>query len=340
LNNSSTQLSQLSASLQGSVGSGAGDGGTLAQVNSLLQQVANLNAQIVAGAVSGQNANALTDQRTAAVNTLAGLIGLTSTNGPHGTLAIYANGVQLVSGNVAQTLSTTGSGAGANLTITTANGVDVSVGGSVGATLTAVNTTIPDYQSKLNAVADALSTHLNALQASGMSASGVPGATIAGGATALPNIFVNSGSPNTYTTSPPALNSAATIEVAPALMADTSLIATAAAPSAGNANVIGTPTLDGSNAQAMAALATSSTGPDAAYQSMIGALGTQAANALTTSNTAQGLFTTASNNLSTITGVDQNTQEVDIMAAQNAFQANSKVISAINSCFQSLIASV
>jgi len=340
LNNSSTQLSQLSTSLQGTVGSGAGDGGTLAQVNSLLQQVAHLNAQIVAGAVSGQNANALTDQRTAAVNTLAGLIGLTSTAGPHGALAIYANGVQLVSGNVAQTLSTTGSAATANLAITTANGVEVNVGGSIGATLTAVNTTIPDYQSKLNAVADALATSLNTLQAKGMSASGVPGSAIAGGATALPNIFVNNGSSNTYTTGSSTLNSAATIEVAPALMADTSLIATASAPGAGNANVIGTPSLDGSNGQAMAALATSTTGPDAAYQTMIGALGTQAANALTTSNTAQSLFTTASNNLSTITGVDQNTQEVNIMAAQNAFQANSKVIGAINSCFQSLIASV
>ena len=88
LNNSSTQLSQIASSLQTSIGSGSGDGGTLAQVNSLLKQVAQLNAQIVAGAVSGQNANSLVDQSTAAVNTLAGLMGLTSTTGPHGTVAL------------------------------------------------------------------------------------------------------------------------------------------------------------------------------------------------------------------------------------------------------------
>ncbi|MHB1210322.1 MAG: flagellar hook-associated protein FlgK [Acidimicrobiales bacterium] len=340
LNNSSAQLNQLSNSLQGSVGSGAGDGGTLARVNSLLQQVAQLNAQIVAGAVSGQNANALVDQSTAAVNKLAGLIGLTSTNGPHGTVALYSNGVQLVGGNIAQTLSTTGSAATANLSITTANGVTVNAGGSIGATLTAVNTTIPGYQSQLNAVADALATSVNTVQANGMSASGVPGSAIAGGATALPNIFVNNGSSSTYTTSPPAVNSAATIEVAPALVANPALVATAAAPGPGNANVIGTATMDGSNAQVMAALASSATGPDVTYQTMIGALGTQAANALTTSNSAQGLLTTASNNLSTITGVDPNTQEVNILTAQNAFQANSKVINAINACFQSLIAAV
>jgi flagellar hook-associated protein 1 FlgK len=250
------------------------------------------------------------------------------------------NGVQLVGGNVAQTLSTTGSAATANLAITTANGVTVNAGGSIGATLTAVNTTIPDYQSKLNAVADALATGVNAAQANGLSASGIAGSAIAGASTALPNIFVNNGSSSTYTTSPPAVNSASTIEVAPALVADPSLVATAAAPGPGNSNVIGTATLDGSNAQAMAALASSTTGPDTTYQSMIGALGTQAASALTTSNSAQGLLTTASNNLSTITGVDQNTQEVNILAAQNAFEANSKVMNAINSCFQALIAAV
>lgn len=340
LNNSSIQLSQLSSSLQATVGSGVGDGGTLAQVNSLLQQVAQLNAQIVAGAVSGQNANALVDQSTAAVNKLAGLIGLTSTNGPHGTVALYSNGVQLVGGNIAQTLSATGSAATANLSIVTANGVTVNAGGSIGATLTAVNTTIPNYQSKLNAVVDALATSVNAVQANGMSASGVPGSAIAGGGTALPNIFVNNGSSSTYTTSPPAVNSAATIEVAPALVANPALVATAAAPGVGNSNVIGTATLDGSNAQVMAALASSTTGADATYQTMIGALGTQAANALTTANSAKTLLTNASNNLSTISGVDQNAQEVNILAAQNSFQANSKVINAINTCFQSLMAAV
>lgn len=340
LNSSSNQLSQLSTSLESAVGSGANDGGTLSQVNSLLQQVAQLNAQIVAGAVGGQNANELLDKSNAAVTTLAGLVGLTSTSGPHGTVALYSNGVQLVSGNVAQTLSTTGSSATGNLAITTANGVNVNVGGTIGATLTALNTTIPNYQSKLNSVADALATNVNAVQANGMSASGAPGSAIAAGGAALPNIFVDNGSSNAYTTSPPAVNSAATIEVAPALVADPSLVATAAAPGAGNSNVIGTATLDGSNAQVMAALASSPTGPDVSYQSLIGALGDQAASAITTSNSASALFTTASNNLSGMVGVDQNTQEVDILNAQNSFQANSKVISAINSCFQSLMSAV
>lgn len=340
LNGGFSQLSQLASSLQTSVGSGGADGGSLSQVNSLLQQVAQLNATIVAGAVSGQNANALIDQSSAAVAKLAGYLGVSTSTNANGSTNVYMNGVQLVGGNVAQTLSTTGSSSTGNLAITTSNGVNVLVGGSIGADLTAVNSTIPNFQNELNGVADSLATTLNSLQAGGMSASGVPGAAIAGGATALPNIFVDNGSATTYTSSGSGVNSAATITVSPALLADPSLIATAAAPAPGNSNVVGTATLDGTNAQVMAAVASQAGGPDTLFQSMIGSLGTQASNASTTSNAAQALATTASANLSAISGVNQNTQEINIVAAQNAFQANSSVVSSIKACLQSLLAAV
>ena len=107
-----------------------------------------------------------------------------------------------------------GSGATTNLAVTTSDGVVVSAGGSIGANLTAVNTTIPDYMQQLDSVADSLATNLNALQGSGMDAAGDPGSTIAGGypGTVLPPIFVNNGSTNTYTTASGTFNSAATIK--------------------------------------------------------------------------------------------------------------------------------
>ena len=340
INSSFTQLSQLSSSLQSQVGTGVNDGGTLAQANSLLQQVAQLNVGIVAGTTGGQNVNALSDKSSAAVNQLAKLLGVSATTGANGTVSVYLRGVQLVGGDVAQTLSATGSAATSNLNIVTAYGVNVNPQGSIGASLAAVNSTIPTYEQYLNSVADSLATSLNTLQANGMSANGTPGMAIAGGGTALPNIFVDGGSSTTYTTSSPGFNSAATIAVSPALLASPSLIATASAPGPGNTNVIGTPTLDGSNAQAMAALATSTTGPDAQYRMMIGALGTEAANVSSASTLASNLATTAANNVSSISGVNQNTQEMNILAAQNAFQANSKVVAAINVSLQALLGAV
>jgi flagellar hook-associated protein 1 len=339
LNNSTTQLSQLSSTLQSGIGTGASDGGTLAQANGLLQQIAQLNKGIVAGDAGGQNVNSLTDERRAAVNQLAGLLGVTTSTQANGALTVLSGGVQLVSGTVALDLGTSGSASTGNLEVTTASGIALAPGGSIGASLAAVNTTIPGYQSQLSDVANALAQGTNALQAGGMDAAGDPGSAIAGGytGTILPNIFVDGGSSTTYTASGTV---AASIAVSAAYAADPSLIATASAPGPGNSNVIGTPTNDTTNAQAMAALAGSPTGPDAAYRAFIGALGTDAANASATSTSATNLATTASNNLATISGVNQNEEEVDILSAQNAFEAASQAINAINQSFQSLLQAV
>ena len=343
ISSSFSRLSQLSSSLQSQLGSGVNDGGVLAQGNNLLGQVAQLNVGIVAGTTGGQNVNALIDKRTAAVNQLASMLGITTSPGAYGALSVHLNGVELVGGDIAQTLTTTGSATTANLGIVTGNGVTVNARGLIGANVAAVNVTISSYEKQLNSVADSLATSMNALQANGMNATGDPGSAIAGtwAGTILPNIFVDGGSASsTYTTSSGSYNSAATISVSSSLLGNPSLIATASAPGAGNSNVIGTPTFDGTNAQAMAALASSATGPDANYRLMIGSLGTEAANASATSSAASHMATTAANNLSSISGVDQNTQEVHILAAQNAFQAMSKVVSAITVSFQSLLAAV
>jgi len=339
LNSSMAQLSQLSATLQSGVGTGAADGGTLAQANELLRQIAGLNQGIVAGDAGGQNVNSLTDERRADVDQLAGLLGITTSTAADGALSVLSGGVQLVSGDVAQTLSTTGSAATGNLAVTTSTGITLQPGGAIGASLTAINTAIPAYQTQLSDVANALAESVNTLQAGGMDANGDPGSAVAGGwtGTVLPNIFVDDGSSSTYTASG---TSAASIAVSPAYAQDPSLIATAAAPGPGNSNVIGTATNDGTNAQLMAALAGSITGPDATYQALIGTLGTEASSASSTATSASNLATTASNNLASVSGVNENEEEVDILTAQNAFQAASQAINAMNQSFQSLLQAV
>lgn len=342
LNQSYSQLMTLQSSLQSQIGSGSNDGGELAQVNSLLSQVAKLNKGIVVGASGGNNVNALLDQSNADVNQLASLMGIRTINEPNGTVSVYMNSIQLVFGDTAQRLVTTGSANTGDLGITTNNGVTVTPSGQIGSQIAAINNTIPEYQQQLNSVADALATQLNSLQASGMAANGDPGSGIAGGysGTILPNIFVDNGSSTTYTASSSAVASASTIAVSPTLLANNSLLATAAAPSVTNSNVIGTPTLDGTNAQAMAALQVASGGPNELYQTMIGQLGTQASSAKMASATADSLATAAANNISQTSSVNMNTEELQVLAAQNAFSALGHVIDAINTSFQSLIQAV
>jgi flagellar hook-associated protein 1 FlgK len=339
LSGSYSQLSQLSSSLQSQIGTGSGDGGLLNQVNRLLSQVASLNAGIEAGPAGGQNANALSDQSTADVNQLASLIGVNAITATNGTTSLSIYGVQLVSGTVAQQLSVSGSAATTNLSITTASGVVVKAGGQIGASLSAVNSTVPDYLAQLNSVADSLASSVNARQSSGLDSKGDPGSNVPGPGTGtvLPDLFVNAGSSSSYTASSAGFSGAATIAVSPTLLTSPTMIATASAPSASNSNVVGQPTLDGSNAQAMAALASSTTGADSLYSTLIGGLGTQASGATAGATMASAQATTASNNLSAVSGVNQNTQEMDIMSAQQAFQASAQVINAINQSFQSLL---
>lgn len=342
LNQSYSQLTSLASSVESQIGSGNNDGGELAQVNSLLSQVAKLNQGIVVGASGGNNVNALLDQSNAAVNQLASLMGIRAINEPNGTVSVYMNSIQLVFGDTAQQLVTTGSANTANLGIATSDGVVVSPSGQIGSQIAAINSTIPEYEQQLNSVADSLATQLNSLQANGMAANGDPGSAIAGGyaGTILPNIFVDNGSSTTYTPGSSTVASASTIAVSPALLADNSLLATAAAPSATNSNVIGQPTLDGTNAQAMAALQSATGGPNQLYQAMIGQLGTQASNAKTAGALATSLATATANNISQTSSVNMNTEELQVLAAQNAFSALGHVIDAINTSFQSLIQAV
>ena len=240
LNQSYSQLTSLAASLQSQIGSGGTDGGELAQANSLLSQVAKLNQGIVVGASGGNNVNALLDQSNAAVNQLASLMGIRAINEPNGTVSVYMNSIQVVFGNTAQQLVTTGSANTGNIGVATNGGVAVTPSGQIGSQIAAINNTIPEYQQQLNSVADVLAAGLNSSQSNGMAANGDPGSAIAGGyvGTILPNIFVDNGSSTTYTPSSSTVASASTISISPALLADSSLLATAAAPSAANSNVV------------------------------------------------------------------------------------------------------
>lgn len=343
LNDAYQQLSTTSAQLVNDLqGSGNDGGGLVGQANQLINQIAQLNQGIIAGTNANETPNSLIDERRQAVTQLATLVGVSTTTQTDGSMTVALNGVQLVSGTTATDL-VTASGSGGTVALQTAitagSGapVSVSAGGEIGSLLTGINTTLPSYQSQLSGVADALAGALNPLQAGGVSAAGTPGPSSAAangwaGATLPANFFVNNGSPTTYT---PDASSAATIAVNPALVADPSQLATAA-----GTVTAGQPTIDATTAQAMAAVGSETNGPTAIYQTLVGIVGTQTQQANDNQTSAQSLSDTATANLSSIEGVDSNEQTVDVLAAQNAYQATASVISSINQSLQSLLQAV
>ena len=335
LNNSYSQLSDVAQQLSNDLeGQGTNNGGYLGQANQLINQIASLNGNILAGQNGGSNVNSLVDQRREAVDQLGTLLGVRTTTEPDGTMTVTSGGIQLVSSTHAVDLQATGTPSSGDLSVETTTGDILPAGGQIGAILTGVNTTIPTYQSQLSSVADSLATSLNTLQANGVSASGVPGATSAAGGppysgALLPSMFVNNASTTTYTTG---AGSAQSIAVNPSLLADPSLIATASGLS-----TAGTATNDPTTAQAMAALGHLSGGPDDLYQSLVSLVGAQTSAANNDQSSAQALSDSTTAQLSGVEGVDTNQATVSMLSAQQDYQAVAEVINSAKTALNALL---
>ncbi len=95
--------------------------------------------------------------------------------------------------------------------------------------------------------------------------------------------------------------------------------------------------LDGSNAQSMAALYNSPAGPDSAYRTLVGNIGTlvQAANQQVTNQSALSSASQAA--LQSVSGVSVNQETIDMLKYQEAYQAAAKMLATMSSLMQSLL---
>jgi flagellar hook-associated protein 1 FlgK len=221
----------------------------------------------------------------------------------------------VVSAGAWDSLSATGTSPNMSVTAT-ANGTTVDTplttgtitpGGQSAGLLTAINSYIPSYQAALDTVASNLASTVNTQLESGYTASGTTGTAN--------DLFTGT--------------TAASISVA--ITNPAGIAAATNASAAAN---------DGSNAQAMAELFNSPTGPDQAYRTLIQQIGsdTQTTNNQVTTQTA--VATAAQQNLQAVTGVNTDQQMVSLISFQQAYQASAKVISTVDQAMQSLLAAV
>jgi flagellar hook-associated protein 1 len=305
LNEASTQLSQISTNSEAELTS------QVASVNTLLSQAASLNQSILTTSTGGGDPSQLQDQMNAVVGQLSSLAGVNVRVQPNGTSTIAIGGITVVQGNLASTVAVTTAGGSTSL-VASPGGIAVPVtSGSIAGVLTGINQYIPQYQSDLDEVANALSSTVNTQLAAGYTASGVSGAA--------DPLFVGSG--------------AAGIALNSAVVADPTLIAAASTNGAGAAN-------DGSNAQAMAELGTSATGPDVDYQNLIQSIGavTEAVNSQVTAQTSVANQAQAA--LSAVSGVNLDTELTNLQGYQQNYEASAKLLTTISTTMQSLIDAV
>ena len=90
----------------------------------------------------------------------------------------------------------------------------------------------------------------------------------------------------------------------------------------------------------MARLGSSPSGPDAQYQSLVALVGTQTSQALNTQTSAQALANSTTAAQSSVEGVNTNEETVNMLAAQQNYQALASVISSATTAIESLLSAV
>ncbi|WP_407169286.1 flagellar hook-associated protein FlgK [Bradyrhizobium sp. ORS 111] len=177
LQNTSSGIQKLRANADQDIASSVSD------INSDLQQISDLNAQIKQEAAAGQSTADLEDQRNIALQDLASMTNVSYFTASNGDLQVYTGSGQALVDSTAHPLSYTPA---ANVTATTTysagpssgfsgitvNGVDITsqiTSGKISALVTLRDQTLPDAQSQLDELAQQLTASVNAVSNQGTS---------------------------------------------------------------------------------------------------------------------------------------------------------------------------
>ena len=289
------------------------------QVNTAATAVADLNGQIRAIQVSGGSANELVDQRALLVTELAGLVGATARHREDGSVDVMVAGNALVRSITAHPVeaigATTMTGAidGTDpVTIRWAQSTNVIAlaGGTVAGKVAALSAGGPAAAAinALNTVATTLADTVNAVHASGLTLTDPP-------QTGVPFFSFDPGPPT-----PPALGLR--------VIGDPRLVA-AAGPALG--------AFDSSVADAIAQLATSTAGPDAAWRTYVVDLGVQTKAATQRATVTEAARSTAQTLQLSQSSVDLDEESINMLAYQRAYEGAARVLTTIDEMLDVLI---
>lgn len=284
------------------------------QVNTTAANVAELNQAIKRSTQAGIPVNELKDKRDQLIDSLAKATGATTKPGADGTIDVYLGGIALVRGDVAEKLAVTGaasmtdlrSGSSPAPSVTwVSTGSAVALGGETGSQVEALGVTIPAYADKLDTVAFALRDTVNAAHTAGYDLDGNAGAAM--------------------------FSATATAKDITSLITDPRKVAASAqAPSP-------TPSLDGSNAAALAELGRASNSPDSIYRQLVVDVGNAAQTANRRVEIQNSVSTEASAARESAQGVNTDEEMVNLLSYQRAYEAAARVITSIDEALDTLI---
>jgi flagellar hook-associated protein 1 FlgK len=319
LNDAATQLDNQYKSTRAGLDTYVGE------VNKAAESIAKLNHEIVLATQAGLQANELQDQRGVQMLKLAELAGATATELPNGALSVYVGSAPLVSEfNTREIWVETGSATKLqDLPDIEVNlrwkdtGTAVAVGGSMGAQMELLDKdgTLRDISLKLDAVAAKLASDVNTAHRAGYGVDGSTGL----------DMFVPYDPSETDVT---ALN----IRVNTDLLADVDKVAV----SSGDPKAA-VPVLNGSVADELSELATSRTGADANYQSLIGDLGVASQSSIRRRDIQNAVTDQVDAARDAESGVNLDEEMTNLLTYQRGYEAASRVLTTIDSMLDQLI---
>ena len=289
-------------------------GSEVQQANSALQTIGALSSQIVGLQAMGQSTAGLEDQRQNAMTTLSGLISVRFTEQPSGDLSVTtASGLTLPTDGSQtlayqdQTLSQSGTVPPITLTPATGGASADVTGmlslGSIGANVALRDTTIPSYMTQLDDLATQLSARFNS--------QGMP-------------LFQDATGPVPASS----IGFASDIEVNPGALPSPATFFTIANIGAVDQNVFGSYTDPTSGA------ATTLSGQ---VTDLLSGQGADAQAATSALSDATGLQSSLNARVTSSTGVSIDSEMSKMVSLQNSYQANAKIITAVQSMYTALL---
>jgi len=297
-------LASTQSGLQGEVGNG------VSQVNTLATQLATINTQLSAtsgGASANSNVTtsdraSLMDQRDSLLDQIGQYANIATTIQTDGSANVNLGGVSgppLVTGTSTNTLANTLNSDGTE-SLSVGNAAVTLGGGSLAGNQASL-TKLTQISGNLDSLASSIATTVNTQQAAGADLAGNTGAALFSGTTA------------------------ATLSMATSAPA---AIATAAAGSAAGS-------ADTTNLTAMTT-ALGTLNPAGTMNNILTDISGSVQSATTTQTTLQTLSSAAAASLSSEAGVDLNTEAVNLVQFQQAFEASGKVMQAATDVFTAI----
>ena len=297
------------------------------QVNSLTDQIASLNTQIMQGDASGNSANDLKDARDLLVDQLATIVPVTVFDNADGSVQVNIAGLAVVDRAATLTMRPTSA---PPLGVTLGNSVEPLRlhDGALGHSLDFLNTSLPAVQARLDGLAAGLVADVNALHRTGWSP---PSGAAGNWNPALPP----TGSNITFFD-----DTTATATTAHGIRLSAEVDASANAIASGN--VLNGP---GNNAVALGIAGMRTTSASATtganftddWRSLVQSVASQAERATDDATVNETLRSQAAERRTAVSGVSTDEELTNLMKAQQAYMAAAKLVTMVDELSRTLL---